>query len=62
MSQTLNATAASKISELEEHQDRILDVTFSVDRSLMPVIFEKNMGMVAALNKRICDLRAGLPS
>lgn len=53
MSQTLNATVASKISELEEHQDRILDVTFSVDRSLMPVIFEKNMGMVAALNKRI---------
>ncbi|OAJ67745.1 hypothetical protein [Gluconobacter cerinus] len=62
MFQTLNATVASKISELEEHQDRILDVTFSINRSQMPVIFEKNMGIVASLNKRICDLRAGMPA
>ncbi|GBR15382.1 hypothetical protein [Gluconobacter frateurii] len=62
MREAVNATVASKINELEDHQARILDVTFTVDRARMPATFEKNMGIVASLGKRIDALRAGLPA
>lgn len=62
MCEAVNATVASKINELEEHQAHILEFAFTVDRVRMPITFEKNMGIVASLGKRIDALRAGLPA